>query len=201
MGFELPPLDYPFDALEPHISARTMEFHYDKHHRGYVSKLNQLVEDSPPARMSLEDVMRRSASTPSGHALFNNAAQAWNHAFFWKCMKPKGGGAPRGALADRVKASFGGFDKFRTTFLDAATSQFGSGWAWLVQSGDKLEVVTTSNADNPLLHGKIPLLTCDLWEHAYYLDYQNRRADFVKTFVDHLVDWEYATSQLQKKAA
>ena len=201
MGFELPPLDYPFDALEPHISAQTMEFHYDKHYRGYVSKLNQLVEDSPPARMSLEDVMRRSAGTPSGHALFNNAAQAWNHEFFWKCMKPKGGGTPRGTLADRVRASFGGFDKFRTAFLDAATSQFGSGWAWLVQSGDDLEVVTTSNADNPLLRGKIPLLTCDLWEHAYYLDYQNRRADFVKTFVDHLVDWEYAASRLHKKAA
>jgi Fe-Mn family superoxide dismutase len=201
MSFELPPLDFALDALEPHISARTMEFHYDKHHRTYVSKLNQLVEGSPPARMSLEDVMRRSADSPSGQALFNNAAQAWNHAFFWKCMKPKGGGAPSGALAERLKGNFGGYDKFRTAFLDAATSQFGSGWAWLVQSGDKLEVIATSNADNPLVRGKIPLLTCDVWEHAYYLDYQNRRADFVKAFVDHLVNWEYAASQLQKKAA
>jgi Fe-Mn family superoxide dismutase len=145
--------------------------------------------------------MRRSADSPSGQALFNNAAQAWNHAFFWKCMKPKGGGAPSGALAERLKGNFGGYDKFRTAFLDAATSQFGSGWAWLVQSGDKLEVIATSNADNPLVRGKIPLLTCDVWEHAYYLDYQNRRADFVKAFVDHLVNWEYAASQLQKKAA
>jgi Fe-Mn family superoxide dismutase len=201
MGFELPPLDFAFDALEPHISARTMEFHYDKHHRTYVSKLNQLVEGSPPARMSLEDVMRRSADSPSGQALFNNAAQAWNHAFFWKCMKPKGGGAPRGALAERLKGSFGGYEKVRTAFLDAATGQFGSGWAWLVQSGDRLEVMATANADNPLVRGKIPLLTCDVWEHAYYLDYQNRRADFVKAFVDHLVNWEYAASQLQKKAA
>jgi len=201
MTFELSPLDYPYDALEPHISARTMEFHYDKHHRSYVAKLNQLVDGSPPARMSLEDVMRRSADSPTGEALFNNAAQAWNHAFFWKCLKPKGGGAPGGTLGERIKASFGSHENFRNAFLHAATGQFGSGWAWLVQSGDRLEVVATANADNPLLRGMIPLLTCDVWEHAYYLDYQNRRAEFVKAFVDHLVDWQHATRQLQKKAA
>jgi Fe-Mn family superoxide dismutase len=201
MTFELPPLDYAYDALEPHVSARTMEFHHDKHHRSYVSKLNRLVEGSPPARMSLEDVMRRAYGSPSGEALFNNAAQAWNHAFFWKCLKPKGGGAPGGALAERIKASFGSHDNFRKAFLDAATGQFGSGWAWLVQSGDRLEVVATADADNPLLRGKIPLLTCDVWEHAYYLDYQNRRAEYVKAFVDQLIDWQFAARQLQKKAA
>jgi len=201
MSFELPPLDFAFDALEPHVSARTMEFHHDKHHKTYVEKLNKLVEGGPLAKMPLEDVMRKSADDPSARAVFENAAQAWNHAFFWKCMKPKGGGAPGGPLAERLKQAFGGHDKFRTAFLDAATGQFGSGWAWLVQSGDKLEVVSTSNADNPLVRGKIPLLTCDVWEHAYYLDYQNRRADFVKAFIDHLANWEFAGAQLRKKAA
>jgi len=201
MSFELPPLDYAYDALAPHISARTMEFHHDKHHKAYVDKLNKLVQDSPLARLSLEDVMRKTADDPSKRAVFNNAAQAWNHAFFWKCMRPKSGGAPSGAVAERLKASFGGYDQFHTAFVDAATGQFGSGWAWLVQSGDKLEIITTANADNPMLRGKIPLLTCDVWEHAYYLDYQNRRADFVKAFVDHLANWEFAAHQLQKKAA
>ncbi len=201
MSFELPPLDYPYDALAPHISARTMEFHHDKHHKAYVDKLNKLVQDSPLARLSLEEVMRKTADDPSKRAVFNNAAQAWNHAFFWKCMGPKSGGAPNGAIAERLKASFGGYDQFRTAFVDAATGQFGSGWAWLAQSGDKLEIITTANADNPMLRGKIPLLTCDVWEHAYYLDYQNRRADFVKAFVDHLANWEFAAHQLQKKAA
>ena len=201
MSFELPPLDYAYDALAPHISARTMEFHHDKHHKGYVAKLNQLVEGTQLARMTLEDVMRKTADDSSQRAVFNNAAQAWNHAFFWKCMGPKAGGTPSGVLAERINASFGGFQKFRTAFLDAATGQFGSGWAWLVQSGDKLEVVATSNADNPLVRGKIPLLTCDVWEHAYYLDYQNKRADFVQAFVDHLANWKFATLQLQKKAA
>ena len=201
MSFELPPLDYAYDALAPHISARTMEFHHDKHHKGYVAKLNQLVEGTQLARMTLEDVMRKTADDSSQRAVFNNAAQAWNHAFFWKCMGPKAGGTPSGVLAERINASFGGFQKFRTAFLDAATGQFGSGWAWLVQSGDKLEVVATSNADNPLVRGKIPLLTCDVWEHAYYLDYQNKRADFVQAFVDHLANWKFAALQLQKKAA
>jgi superoxide dismutase, Fe-Mn family len=201
MSFELPPLDYEYDALAPHISAKTMEFHHDKHHKGYVTKLNQLVEGTQLARMTLEEVMRKTAEDASQRAVFNNAAQAWNHAFFWKCMSPRAGGAPSGALAERINASFGGYAKFRTAFLDAATGQFGSGWAWLVQNRDKLEVVATSNADNPLLRGRIPLLTCDVWEHAYYLDYQNKRADFVAAFVDHLANWEFAARQLQKKAA
>jgi len=201
MSFELPTLDYAYDALEPHISARTMELHHDKHHKGYVTKTNKAVEGGPLAKLSLEEIMRKTAADASQRPIFNNAAQAWNHAFFWKCLKPKGGGAPKGALAERIKASFGSYDKFRDAFLGAATGQFGSGWAWLVQSGEKLEVLSTSDADNPMLRGRTPLLTCDVWEHAYYLDYQNKRAEFVQAVLDHLANWEFATAQLERKAA
>ncbi|MDX1375861.1 MAG: superoxide dismutase [Burkholderiales bacterium] len=201
MSFELPPLPYAYDALEPHISKRTMELHHDKHHKKYVDTLNKLVEGSPLARSPLEEVMRKTADDAAKRKLFNNAAQSWNHAFFWDCLSAKGGGAPEGLLGERIKSAFGSYDKFRTTFVNAATGQFGSGWVWLVQSGDRVEVVATANADNPLLHGKLPLLTCDVWEHAYYLDYQNRRAAFVEAFLDHLANWSFAAQQMRKKAA
>jgi Fe-Mn family superoxide dismutase len=200
MSFELPPLDYAYDALEPHISAHTMELHHDKHHGKYVAKTNELVEGGPLAKLSLEEIMRKTADDSSRRPIFNNAAQSWNHAFFWNCMKPKGGGAPSGPLAERLKASFGGHDKFRQAFLEAATGEFGSGWAWLVQSGEKLEVLSTSDADNPLLRGKVPLLTCDVWEHAYYLDYQNKREAFVQAFLDQLANWEFAATKLRMRA-
>jgi Fe-Mn family superoxide dismutase len=198
VGFELPSLPYPFEALEPHISRRTMEFHYDKHHRGYVSKLNELVRGTPYDGTTLEGVVRKTGHSREHLALFNNAAQAWNHNFFWRCMTPGGGGAPKGNLASRLRESFGGYDGFRQKFVRTAVAQFGSGWTWLVMEDDHLDIVSTSNADNPLVNGRTPLLTCDVWEHAYYLDYQNRRQDFVEKFLDYLVNWDYASDRLAR---
>jgi Fe-Mn family superoxide dismutase len=196
--FTLPALPYAQDALEPYISAKTMGFHYGKHHQAYVDNLNKFIAGTPWADgRSLETVVAESAAKPDQAAVFNNSAQAWNHAFFWKCMKPGGGGAPSGRLMDMIGKSFGGVDKFKAAFQAAAVSQFGSGWAWLVQDGDQLKIVKTSNADTPIAHGQTPLLTCDVWEHAYYLDYQNRRADFVLAFLDHLANWDFAAAQLK----
>lgn len=194
----LPALPYAQDALEPYISARTMSFHYVKHHQAYVDTLNQLVAGTPWATgQTLEKIILESAGKTDKAALFNNAAQAWNHSFFWKSMKPGGGGLPSGRLMDMIKKSFGGFDQFKTAFLTAAVTQFGSGWVWLVQDGDTLKILKTSNADTPIAHGQTVLLTCDVWEHSYYLDYQNRRKDFVQTFLEHLTNWEFAASQLK----
>ena len=196
--FTLPALPYAQEALEPYISARTMGFHYAKHHQAYVDNLNKLVAGTPwAAGRPLERVVVESAGMANQTAVFNNAAQAWNHAFFWRSMKPGGGGRPAGRLMDLMGKSFGGFDEFKNAFLTAAVAQFGSGWVWLVQEGDGLKIVKTSNADTPMAHGQTALLTCDVWEHAYYLDYQNRRKDFVEAFLDHLANWEFAASQLK----
>ncbi len=195
--FVLPALPYAQDALEPHISARTLRFHYGKHHRAYVDNLNKLTAGGKMAGLPLEEIIRQTAGKPDQSGLFNNAAQVWNHTFFWNSMKLSGGGAPTGKLAERINAAFGTFDAFKTAFGEAAMTQFGSGWAWLVQEGDTLKIVKTTNADTPLAHGQTALLTCDVWEHAYYLDYQNRRKDFVQAFLDHLVNWDFAASQLK----
>ena len=196
-AFTLPALPYAPEALEPSISARTMGFHHGKHHQTYVDNLNKLAAGGKMVGLPLEDIIRQTAGKPDQAAVFNNAAQVWNHTFFWKSMKPNGGGAPTGKLAERIKATFGGVDEFKKAFLEAGLAQFGSGWVWLVQEGDALKVVKTSNADTPLAHKQTALLTCDVWEHAYYLDYQNRRKDFVQAFLDHLANWEFAEAHLK----
>lgn len=197
MAFELPPLPFAKDALEPHMSARTLEFHHDKHHAAYVTNLNNLVKDSPLAKESLDDVIKATAKDESKVGIFNNAAQVWNHTFFWNCLKKGGGGKPSGDIAKRIDADLGGYDKFVEQFKQAGATQFGSGWAWLVLDGGKLKVTKTPNAVNPLSQGQTALLTIDVWEHAYYLDFQNKRPDFIATFLDHLVNWDYAERNLQ----
>jgi len=196
MAFEQPPLPYDFNALEPHMSAQTFEFHYGKHHAAYVTNLNKLVQDTELANKSLEEVITASFGDSSKAGIFNNAAQVWNHTFFWNCMKPNGGGQPTGELADKINAAFGGYDKFKEEFKTAATTQFGSGWAWLVKDGDSLKITKTPNAENPLAHGQTALLTIDVWEHAYYLDYQNKRPDFIQTFLDNLVNWDFVAQNM-----
>ncbi|MGA2451282.1 MAG: superoxide dismutase [Polyangiaceae bacterium] len=194
MAFSLPPLPYDKNALAPHLSAETLDFHYGKHHQAYVTNLNKLVEGKPEAGKSLEDIIA-SADGP----LFNNAAQVWNHTHFWHSMKPQGGGPPTGDLATAIARDFGSFDKFAEEFTTAATTQFGSGWAWLVVGADKkLAVTKTSNADLPLKHGQRPLLTLDVWEHAYYIDFRNARPKYIETFLKHLVNWDFALANLRK---
>ena len=197
MAFELPALPYAKDALEPHMSANTFSFHHEKHHNTYVVNLNGLVEGTDLEGKSLEDIVAATAGNPDKAGVFNNAAQVWNHTFFWHSMKPNGGGAPTGDLAAKIDADFGSFDAFKDAFKAAGATQFGSGWAWLVVGdGGKLEVVKTPNAETPLTDGKTPLLTCDVWEHAYYLDYQNRRPDFLAAFLDNLANWDFAAENL-----
>jgi Fe-Mn family superoxide dismutase len=200
MAFEQPPLPYDFNALEPHMSAKTFEFHYGKHHAAYVTNLNKLVQDTELADKSLEEVIKASFGDSSKAGIFNNAAQVWNHTFFWNSMKPSGGGQPTGELAEKINAAFGSYDKFKEDFKNAAATQFGSGWAWLVQDGDSLKVTKTPNAENPLAHGQKALLTLDVWEHAYYLDYQNKRPDFIGTFLDNLVNWDFAAQNMSSAA-
>jgi Fe-Mn family superoxide dismutase len=190
--FALPALPYEENALEPVISARTIGFHYGKHHKGYVGKLNKLVEGTEYAGMPLEKIITATAGMPEKVAIFNNAAQVWNHNFYWKSMTPKGGGEPPAKLKSMMQTSFGGVEECKKELAAAATSQFGSGWTWLVLDGDKLVVAKTANADDPLTSGAKPLLTIDVWEHAYYLDYQNRRGDYVAAVLDKLADWEFA---------
>lgn len=188
--FTLPALPYEMNALEPHISQNTVEFHYLKHHKTYVDNLNKLISGTEFESMPLEEIIRETAGKSQYTPIFNNAAQAWNHAFFWKSMTKNGGGEPSEQLLKDIVADFGSFDNFKTEFKNAAVSQFGSGWAWLVRNHEgKLSVLKTANADNPLVYGLHPLITVDVWEHAYYLDYQNRRADFVDAFLNHLVNW------------
>ncbi|MBF0246649.1 MAG: superoxide dismutase [Alphaproteobacteria bacterium] len=196
MAFELPDLPYAKTALEPHMSANTFDFHHGKHHNTYVVNLNNLVKDTPMASQSLEDIMKATAGDASKAGVFNNAAQVWNHTFFWNSMKPNGGGAPTGAVAAAIDAAFGSYDKFKEAFKTAGVTQFGSGWAWLVEKDGKLEVVKTPNAECPLTAGAKPLICCDVWEHAYYLDYQNRRPDFLDTFLNNLVNWDFANANL-----
>ncbi len=201
MPFELMELPYADDALEAHMSAETMRFHHDKHHRTYVEALNKLIRARPLARLSLEDIIRESAGSNSNEMrkIFNNAAQVWNHDFFWNCMRP-GGGRPRGELARRIDSTFGDLDAFKKQFKEAAAEQFGSGWAWLVLDGEKIEIMTTPDAELPLVDGRTALLTCDVWEHAYYLDYRNQRPAFVERFLDNLVNWEFVASRLDSAA-
>lgn len=196
MSYELPPLPYAYDALEPYISKSTLEFHHDKHHAAYVSKYNDAVKDTPHASQPIEAVIKAIAGDASMQGVFNNAAQAWNHTFYWNSIKPGGGGTPTGALADKINADFGSYDKFVEAFKAAGATQFGSGWAWLVLDGGTLKVTKTLNAENPLAAGQVPLLTMDVWEHAYYLDYQNRRPDYIDTFLKSLVNWDFAAHNL-----
>src|SRR5215472_13349805 len=196
MAIELPKLPYALDALAPHVSKSTLEFHHGKHHRAYVDKTNELIANSDLAGKSLEEIVKVAAGKKDKVALFNNVAQAWNHNFLWHSMSPDGGSEPGGALAERMEKDLGGFPGFAEAFKKAATSQFGSGWAWLALADGKLEISATANADTPLIHGKTPLLTLDVWEHAYYLDYQNRRPDYVGTFLDKLINWDFVNSNL-----
>lgn len=192
MTFKLPDLPYAMDALEPHISKETLEYHYGKHHRGYVKKLNKAVEGTEFEKATLEDVIRNASA-----GLFNNAAQVWNHTFYWDCMAPDGGGEPDEALASALSKAFGSVDKFRTEFSEAATSIFGSGWAWLVQRDDgSLAIAKTSNAETPVTGSARPLLTCDVWEHAYYIDYRNARADYVDAFWE-VVNWSHVSAGMR----
>lgn len=196
MAFELPALPYPADALKPYMSAETFSFHHGKHHAAYVANLNKLIEGTDLANKSLEEIIKATFGDPDKAGIFNNAAQVWNHTFFWESMKPGGGGAPTGPIADKINADFGGYDKFAEAFKTAAATQFGSGWAWLVLEDGTLKVTKTPNAENPLVHGQTPLLTLDVWEHAYYLDYQNRRPDFINAYLEHLVNWDAANARL-----
>jgi Fe-Mn family superoxide dismutase len=198
MSFTLPPLPYAINALEPHISSRTLEIHHGKHHNAYVVNLNNLTKDSPLAKQSLEQVILSAAGDAAKVGIFNNAAQVWNHTFYWHCLKQGGGGQPTGTLAAAIDAAFGSFDAFKEQFKQAAATQFGSGWAWLVAEGKTLKITKTGNADLPMAHGQVALLTCDVWEHAYYLDYQNRRPDYVQTFLDSLVNWEFVAENFEK---
>jgi len=194
MTFKLPELPYAKDALAPHISQETLEYHHGKHHNAYVTKLNELIEGKPEADKSLEEIILSSEGP-----LFNNAAQVWNHTFYWHCMKPAGGGAPTGEIAALIDRDLGGFEKFKTDFTAACIAQFGSGWAWLVKDKDgKLSITKTSNADLPMKHGQTALLTCDVWEHAYYIDYRNLRPKYVETFLNSLVNWDFVNENLKK---
>ena len=201
--FTLPKLPWDEAALDPVISARTIQLHHGKHHKAYVDKTNELVAGTPMAGMNLEDVVR-AAQKEKNQKLFNNAAQAWNHTFFWHCLRP-GGGGPSGDIARRLESDLGGLETFRKNFAKAAVECFGSGWAWLVDRGGKLEIVATSNAATPLTSGATPLITLDVWEHAYYVDYQNRRPDYAEAVIAKLLNWEFAAQNLgnsrQRKAA
>ena len=195
---ELPPLPYAQDALAPVISAETLSFHYGKHHKAYVDNLNKLVAGTDLSETPLETLIKAVAGKPDKARVFNNAAQIWNHTFFWNSMKPNGGGAPTGAVAKAIDASFGSYDNFKKEFANAAMTQFGSGWAWLVADKGQLKIAKTPNAETPLTTGQTALLTVDVWEHAYYLDYQNRRADFVAAVIDKLLNWEFANANLAR---
>ena len=192
MPFTLPELPYNKDALAPHISAETLEYHHGKHHNAYVTNLNKLLDGKPEANKSLEEVI-----LSSDGGVFNNAAQVWNHTFYWNCMKPNGGGKPTGDLADAITRDFGSFERFREEFSNAAATQFGSGWAWLVLDKDKLSVTKTGNADLPMKHGQKALLTIDVWEHAYYIDFRNARPKYIDTFLEKLVNWDFVLQNLK----
>ncbi len=196
MAYELPGLPYSYTALEPHISKSTLEFHHDKHHAGYVSKFNAAVKGTDFDNQPIEAVITSVADNPEQSGLFNNAAQAWNHSFYWQSMKPDGGGKPSGELAKKIDADFGSYDQFAEAFKSAGATQFGSGWAWLVLEDDTLKVTKTLNAVNPLTNSQVPLLTMDVWEHAYYLDYQNQRPSYIDTFLNDLVNWDFAAQNL-----
>lgn len=194
MAYTLPALPYDYTALEPYISKSTLEFHHDKHHAAYVNNYNAAIQGTDLDSQSLEDVIKAIAGDAAKAGLFNNAAQAWNHSFYWNCMTANGGGAPTGALADKIAADFGSFEAFVEEFKKAGATQFGSGWAWLVLDNGTLKVTKTGNAENPMTAGQTPLLTMDVWEHAYYLDYQNRRPAYMDDFVAKLINWDFVAA-------
>jgi Fe-Mn family superoxide dismutase len=194
----LPPLPWPENALEPVISAKTISFHYGKHHKTYVETANKLIVGTELADLPLEEIVRATAGKSDRVGIFNNAAQAWNHGFYWKSLKPKGGGEPPAALKSKMDAAFGSVDACKKELVNAAVQQFGSGWAWLVLEGDKLKIIKTGDAETPIAHNRKPLLTIDVWEHAYYLDYQNKRVDYANALVDKLANWEFAAQNLGK---
>lgn len=194
MVFDLPSLPYAVDALKPYMSIKTLDLHHGKHHRGYVAKLNELIVGTPFESMSLEEIIRSSHTTSETEGVFNNAAQHLNHSMFWLSMTPNGAGNIPTALQRRLVAQFGSVDAFKTEFIAQGLSQFGSGWVWLVETAGCLRIQRTANAVTPIITGDVPLLVCDIWEHAYYVDYENRRADFLKIFINHLVDWEAVSS-------
>lgn len=192
MSIKLPDLPYDMDALNPHISKETLEYHYGKHHKAYVDKLNAAIEGGKYEKMSLDDMVRESKGEAK---VFNNAAQTWNHTFYWNCLSPNGGGEPSGAIADAIKSSFGSFETFKEQFSDKSATLFGSGWAWVVKDGDKLSIVQTKDADNPMTSGQTPILTCDVWEHAYYIDYRNARPKYVEAFWN-VINWDFMEKNL-----
>lgn len=194
---QLDPLPYAKNALAPFISENTLNFHYDKHHMGYLNNLNKLVEGTDFATATLEKIITDAHGKPEKTAVFNNAAQVWNHTFYWNSMKPNGGGKPSGALLNKINETWGDFDAFVTAFKEAGATQFGSGWAWLVLKDGALSIMKTGNADLPMVHGAAALLTCDVWEHAYYLDYQNRRVDYIGEFLSNLVNWDFAAANYE----
>ena len=196
MTFELPSLPYASDALAPYMSSETLDFHHGKHHQTYVTNLNNLVKDSDMQDASLENIVIKSSKDASMAGIFNNAGQHWNHILFWQCMKPNGGGAMPSELENRISSDFGSVDQFKEAFVQAGTTQFGSGWAWLAIDNGKLVVTKSANASNPLVEGMKPILGCDVWEHSYYIDYRNKRPDYLKAFLDNLVNWEFVSSQL-----
>ncbi len=199
MAFVQAPLPYDFNALEPYgVKAETFEYHYGKHHKAYVDNLNKLTDGTEFADKSLEEVIKISFKDPSKVGIFNNAAQVWNHTFFWNSQKPAGGGKPGGELAAKIEKDFGSFDKFKEEFSNAAATQFGSGWAWLIDDGGTLKVIKTPNAENPLAYGQKALLTLDVWEHAYYIDYRNARPAHIKNFLDQLANWDFAAENFAK---
>ena len=194
--FSLPKLPYDESALDPVVSSKTISFHYHKHHKAYIDNLNKMIQGTAYEQLTLEEIVKKSAGNDKDKPIFNNSGQTWNHNFYWESMAPKGG-APTGRIADMLKDSFGGVKEFNEAFQKAAVGQFGSGWAWLVKGKDgKLKITTTGNADTPLAHGETALLTCDVWEHAYYLDYQNRRPDHVKDWLEKLANWSFAEKNL-----
>ena len=196
MSFELPSLPYANDALAPYMSAETLDFHHGKHHQTYVTNLNNLLKDNELQGASLEDIVVKSSKDTSMAGIFNNAGQHWNHILFWQCMKPNGGGSIPSELETRLNSDFGSVDQFKEAFVQAGTTQFGSGWAWLAIDNGKLVVTKSANASNPLVDGMKPILGCDVWEHSYYIDYRNKRPDYLKAFLDSLVNWEFVSSQL-----
>jgi superoxide dismutase, Fe-Mn family len=201
MAFQLPDLPYDYEALAPYMSAKTLQLHHDKHHQAYVTNLNNLIEGTEFAGKSLEEIVTGSYGDPAKQGIFNNAGQHWNHNLFWRIMKKGGGGMPGGELSKRIDDAFGSFEAFKEQFKTAAVTQFGSGWAWLALAGDGLKVLKTPNGENPLVHGMRPLLGIDVWEHSYYVDYENRRPEYVAAFLNHLVNWDEVEAELQKGLA
>ena len=196
MSFELPSLPYANDALAPYMSSETLDFHHGKHHQTYVTNLNNLLKDHELQSSSLEDIVVKTSKDTSMAGIFNNAGQHWNHILFWQCMKPNGGGSIPSELEGRLNSDFGSVEQFKEAFIQAGTTQFGSGWAWLAIDKGKLVVTKSPNASNPLVDGMKPILGCDVWEHSYYIDYRNKRPDYLKAFLDSLVNWEFVASQL-----